>query len=220
MKNSIHSVERLYNVAYRSIFTVNGRLSYDRVTDCLIKLADMLVETETDEFTFQEIGEHSEADLGALIIGAFWHYTEYHKGQDSKGYAALSSLGRIFSPGMEQGPEPDSSEYDAYRMLAELANGGDNTMEVETINFTVPAWTLSYLINGDMSGYSDEEEKAVIQFESNCINEAKKMGASNWHFSTVENSEPEFAYSNDVTGSEGGTVEQINFVMLQPGRGE
>lgn len=123
MKNSIRNINRLYGVAYNSIFTINGRLSYDRVTDCLIKLADMLAETETEEFTFQEIGEYSEADLGALIVGAFWHYTEYHKGQDSKEYAALSSLGRIFSPGMEQGPEKGTGEYSVYEMLHQLAGG-------------------------------------------------------------------------------------------------
>lgn len=116
------NIERLYNVAYRSIFTTTAGLNYDRVTDCLIKLAETLAETETDE-TVWYIGEHNESALCGLIIGAFWHYTEFHKGQNSKEYVALSSLGRIYSPGMEAGPEQGTGEYSAYCMLNELAGG-------------------------------------------------------------------------------------------------
>jgi hypothetical protein len=111
------NIERLYNVAYASIFTFTGKLSYDRVTDCLVHLADMVAETETNEFTLTDIGEHNEACLADLIIGAYWHYSERHGGQSSKGYAALSALGRIYWPNMETGPEPDTGENCAYEML-------------------------------------------------------------------------------------------------------
>jgi len=129
------NIERLYNVAYRSIFTINGTLPYSRVTDCLIRLVDMVRETETEEFTLQTIGEFNEACLSDLIIGAFWHYTERHGGQSSKGYAALSSLGGIYWPNMETGPEPDTGENCAYEMLNLMAvlsnarvfdNGGES----------------------------------------------------------------------------------------------
>lgn len=135
MRNSIRNINRLYNVIYRSLFTINGRLSYDRLTDGIIKLAEMVQETETDEFTLTDIGEFNEACLSDLIIGAFWHYTEYHDGQTSKGYRALSALGCIYFPGMETGPEPETGEYSAYSMLNILAtannsrifdNGGDS----------------------------------------------------------------------------------------------
>jgi len=119
------NIIRLYNVAYRSMFTINGTLPYSRVTDCVISLADMVTDTETDEFTLTDIGEFNEACLADLIIGAFWHYTEWHGGQSSKGYAALSSLGGIYWPNMETGPEPDTGEHCAYEMLNELAETGE-----------------------------------------------------------------------------------------------
>jgi len=119
------NIIRLYNVAYKSIFTINGTLDYSRVTDTIIKLVNMVAETETDEFTLTDIGEHNEACLADLIIGAFWHYTEWHGGQSSKGYAALSSLGCIYWPNMETGTEPETGEHSAYTMLNELAETGE-----------------------------------------------------------------------------------------------
>jgi hypothetical protein len=129
------NIERLYNVAYASIFTFTGKLSYDRVTDCLIKLANEIMETDTDESLWWGIGEFDEAGLDGLIIGAYWHYSEWHGGQSSKGYAALSALGRIYWPNMETGPEPDTGEHCAYEMLNLMAvlsnarvfdNGGES----------------------------------------------------------------------------------------------
>jgi len=120
---SIKNITRLYNVAYNSIFTYNGALPYTRVTECIIKVVNMVANTETDEFTLTDIGEHNEACLADLIIGAFWHYIEWHGGQDSQGYVALSALGQVFSPGMADGPEEETGEHDAYEMLNQLAGG-------------------------------------------------------------------------------------------------
>lgn len=79
---SQRNIERFYNVAYNSLFTINGTLSYDRVTDCLIKLANELSATDTDEEDVWTCGEFNEAALADLIVGAYWHYTEWHGGQD------------------------------------------------------------------------------------------------------------------------------------------
>ena len=115
------NIERLYNVAYASIFTFTGKLSYDRVTDCLIKLSNEIMETDTGESLWWGIGESDEAGLDGLIIGAYWHYSEWHAGMYSNGYAALSALGRIYWPNMETGPETETGEHSAYTMLNELA---------------------------------------------------------------------------------------------------
>ncbi len=123
MVNSIRNIERLYNVAYNTIFTINGKLPYERVTACIIKLVDMVANTETEEFTLQTVGEFNEACLSDLIIGAYWHYSEWHGGQDSAGYAALCALGRIYWPNMETGPEQETGEYCAYELLHQLAGG-------------------------------------------------------------------------------------------------
>ena len=90
-------------------------------------------------------------------------------------------------------------------------------MKSETIVYTVPTWALSYLFNGDLSGYTDEEESAVVQFEKECNEYTKQQGASHCHFSTDEESQPYFAPCNDITGVTGGEVEQINLVLMFPG---
>lgn len=113
------NITRLFNVIDRSLFTIVGKLDYDRVTDALIKLANTLHETETDEFVWC-IGGHSNCCLDDLIVGAYWHYTEWHGGQQSKGYQALSALGQVFTPNMSS-LDPDAPEYVTYEMLASMA---------------------------------------------------------------------------------------------------
>lgn len=116
---TIRNIERLYNVIENSLFTINGKLCYDRVTDAIIALCREISETETDE-TLWYIGEHGYASLDSLIVGAYWHYTEWHGGQYSKSYAALCCLGDIFDPGFS-GLDMDSSEYDVYLTFHDMA---------------------------------------------------------------------------------------------------
>ena len=121
MPNTYHNIERLHKVIENSLFMTTGNLNYDRITDAIIKLANVINDyDEIDEFTWY-IGQDSNCCIANLIVGAFWHYTEWHGGQWSKEYAALSQLGLIFSPGFAYGPEPDSGEFDAYQMLNDMA---------------------------------------------------------------------------------------------------
>lgn len=123
MDNQLKNIQRLYSVAYNTIATINGRLSYERVTDCIIKLANLVAETETPEFFLQETGEFKEFALDSLLIGAYWHYEQWHNGQSSRGYRALSAIGRIYSPGMESEPEQGTGERIAFEQLHKLAGG-------------------------------------------------------------------------------------------------
>jgi hypothetical protein len=91
---------------------------YETATRLIILLAVQLTEHETADVWW--IGEHDEFDLASLVVGAYWHYTEWHQGQHSLEYRALSALGRIFSPGHTAGPEEGGELY-AYEMLADLA---------------------------------------------------------------------------------------------------
>lgn len=108
-------IETLFN-------RVDTARTYADATRAVIALADTLAETETDEFIWDRVGEFGDFTLGDLIIGAYWHYTEWHSGQASIEYAALSALGGIFSPGMMAGPEPDTGQMAVYEWLEELAN--------------------------------------------------------------------------------------------------
>lgn len=74
----------------------------------------------SEQLDVWHIGESYEFDLSALIVGAYWHYTEWHGGQSSLEYRTLSALGQIFKPGMTTGPEEGGELY-AYEALEDLA---------------------------------------------------------------------------------------------------
>jgi len=117
---SVKNIERLFHVINNSLFTINGKLEYPRITDAIIKLAIELQETETDEFIWY-IGEGGDCCLMDLIVGAYWHYSQWHNGQDSKEYVALSQLGLIYSPGFECEPDEGTSEHDVFESLKDCA---------------------------------------------------------------------------------------------------
>lgn len=117
---AIRNIERLFNCIDNTLFTIHGKLCYDRLTDAIIVLANEISTTETDE-TLWSIGDFGNAPLDSLIVGGYWHYYEYHGGQASKGYEALCALGAIFSPGMSD-IEEDCSEYDVYLQLNAMAD--------------------------------------------------------------------------------------------------
>lgn len=189
MSNQLRNITRLYNVAYNTIATINGRLSYERITDCIIRLADMVAETETPEFFLQETGEHNEFRLDDLLIGAYWHFTEWHSGQFSKGYQALSAIGRIFSPGCTNGPEQGTGERIAYELLHQLAGGilvsfrkfpdGD-IIALWDDNSASPGYITSYQHIGQHSAASpellDELEAATSEEYQPLLDELESRG--------------------------------------------
>jgi hypothetical protein len=113
---SDQNIKRVFKVIEHNLCTVNGTMDYSRITESITRLANIIMDSETSEDTWY-IGESGYIGLDDLIVGAYWHYTEWHAGQDSPEYAALCALGRIYSPNMEM---PDS-ENDAYTLLAEMA---------------------------------------------------------------------------------------------------
>ena len=120
----LHNIERIYNVIDNSLFMTTGELDYDRITDAIIKLANSVDDyfegpnaPKFEGYEVWDIGENSGGcTLSELIVGAYWHYTEWHNGQWSKGYAALSALGQVFNPGMTM-PERDNEAYVALEAM-------------------------------------------------------------------------------------------------------
>ena len=112
-------MKELYEQITASIFQIDPPLNYEEIQHALIKLTEA-IHDDDDEFLF-DLGEGNEATLGDIIIGAYWHFTSYHKGQESLSYATLCALGTIFQPGMAQGPEEDSAEMDVHDQLEALA---------------------------------------------------------------------------------------------------
>ena len=118
----LSELHKLFVNASDALHRIDDPLSdnYQGITDLLIRLANKLSETETDESVWWWEGR-GDCSLSDLIVAAYWHYTHYHEGQNSKGYQALSALSDIYSPGMECEPEPDSSEHWIYSELNRIA---------------------------------------------------------------------------------------------------
>ena len=102
------------------VFRINGPKI--QLSEALIDLGNCIKnEDETD----WSMGEGNEATLDSLVIGAYWILTEWHSGQTSITYAALSTLGSIFNPGMSSAPTEDDSEYPAYDLLGRHFESGN-----------------------------------------------------------------------------------------------
>ena len=112
------NIQRMFNVIDTHLCTINGTMDYERMTTAITHLADLIMDSDTDESTWW-IGERNYIHLDDLITGAYWHFTEWHSGQDSTGYAALSALGRIYEPNMEC----VEAENEAYQYLNTMAEG-------------------------------------------------------------------------------------------------
>lgn len=111
------AVTLTYNAIMRSdVFRLDGP-SID-LPRALTLLGQATRRYQLPEGIWGSLGECSEAALGDLIVGAYWACSEWHGGQFSDTYAALCSLGQVFSPGMCDGPEPDSGEFTAYEMVS------------------------------------------------------------------------------------------------------
>lgn len=121
IKPEYKNINRFFRVVSKSLFRIDGTLSYQRTLEAIQRLCQEIQKVDTDEDVWY-IGEFSDTTLDSLIVGAFWFMTDYHGGQNSIEYITYSALGDIFKPGMTSGPEPESSEKDVYEML-ELKHG-------------------------------------------------------------------------------------------------
>jgi hypothetical protein len=110
------AVSLTYNAIMQSdVFRLDGP-SID-LPRALTLLGQALHKYELPEGIWCSLGEFSEACLGDLVAGAYWACSEWHGGQFSDTYAALCSLGQVFSPNMSDAPDPEESEFTAYELI-------------------------------------------------------------------------------------------------------
>lgn len=121
MKSKYKNINRFFVVVNRALFRKDSKLSYQRTLEALERLAQEIINTETDE-TVWYIGEYSDASLDSIIVGAYWFLVDYHSGQNSLEYRVSCRLNEIFKPGMTTGPESESSEQDVYNMFERFFN--------------------------------------------------------------------------------------------------
>ncbi len=115
------NIERLREVVAKAITRTDSTLDYARTVQAIERLANVVRDTETDTDVWY-LGEFC-CPLDSILVGAYWHLTEWHGGQWSDTYRAMCAVGDVYSPGMESGPEPESCENDVYEQLAMMAEG-------------------------------------------------------------------------------------------------
>ncbi|AFK66606.1 hypothetical protein COPG_00010 [Colwellia phage 9A] len=119
---TIENITAIFKELETSIHTINPVLSYDDIAPKFTALCEAIEAFTGDTEEWCYIGEHGYCCIDDLLIGAFWHFTEWHKGQSSLSYAALSALGGIYTPNMECAPtDQDDSGFDTYDLLNDLA---------------------------------------------------------------------------------------------------
>ena len=117
MTNTIDSIEECFYNIIDLVAKTGGE--YDKACELIGGLCELL-EEECEEVDWH-IGEGQEFCLDDLVVGAYWHFTEWHEGQNSASYQLLGQLSRVFDPGMSC-----CEEYNlAYQLLNQLA--GDNS---------------------------------------------------------------------------------------------
>ena len=124
---TIHSARQhrqiatIHKALCRELFTVNGKLPYSKLASLFTILANRIHEYNDDSEQLWYIGETDAATLDSLIVGAYWHYSEWYSGQWSDEYAALCALGKVFSPGCTSAPKRGEPEFDVYHALGKMA---------------------------------------------------------------------------------------------------
>jgi len=121
--SELHNIERMFHVIERSLFFLDGKLDYSRITLAITRLANMVRDVDADNEAVWSIGEYGYATLDDLIVGAYWHYTEWYNGQWSDEYAALSALSEVYNPGMTTlGTEyADTGAVEVHSILEQMA---------------------------------------------------------------------------------------------------
>ena len=117
---TLSSIKRLHGLAEKNLFLTTGTLDYPRTLEVIARLSEA-VEAHDGESEDIWLIEGMASSPDDVLIGAFWHLYEWSGGQASRSYEVSCIVGRIYSPGFTDGPEPDSCEEDVYSALADMA---------------------------------------------------------------------------------------------------
>lgn len=112
-------IDELYmEIMESNVFMLHG----NKIELCEV-LIQLCAAIDAEEDTDWSLGEDLECSLANLLIGAYWALTLWHAGQESMSYAAMCTIGMLYSPGMSSGPEDGSSEVIAYEAVCRYFKG-------------------------------------------------------------------------------------------------
>jgi hypothetical protein len=123
----------------------------------------------------------------------------YEKAQEMLENARKSGLYDTLQIESNMLKKPNYATFSVNKRGGQYANGGgvDDLLE-----FTIPTWAMTSLINGDDSGLEDEDIEKVNDFVDRVV---KKYGNANFMLGD-KSEETEFYYRNDIDGNMGGDV--------------
>ena len=117
---NLSKLERYSGVVERSLFRLGNTLSYERTIDAIIKLSKCV--KEASEEHKDKIFNSDSYSIEQFLVGAYHFFCDYHGGQFSKEYEALSCISFVYNPGMS-GIDQDSLEYHVYEQLEKKLKG-------------------------------------------------------------------------------------------------
>ena len=121
MKNHIPKIKALHKAIEATLFTIHPVFAYPRLIDAIDLLARLVHDFPGDTEELLYIGEYSSVSVDNLIIAAYWHFSQWHEGQNSPSYRALCNLGKVFQPGCTSEPSRGDSEFECFQALDGLA---------------------------------------------------------------------------------------------------
>lgn len=110
----------------RYVFHAEGQMTYERFQLALIDLCEALEKEDDIDWFCEGMDIECLSSLGDLIVGSYWHFSEWHDGQGSLSYRTLCALSRIYAP---RGTDKEQNEV--YKMLKtiEVERNNENSMD-------------------------------------------------------------------------------------------
>ena len=88
---------------------------------------------------------------------------------------------------------------------------------IDTLEFTIPVYYLPAIINGDHSGLTDEEEKAINKFWKNivAIYDEDYPESASFHLDVPdEDNEPAFSSFHEMSELGACDCQQVNMILM------
>jgi len=120
---TLSSIKRLHRLVEHNLFMITGTLDYMRTIDAIAALSEAIEAYQGEGENIWYLEGIGCAGPDDIIAGSYCHLVEWHGGQFSRTYEVSCILGRIFNPGMSDGPETESCEHEVYLQLQDMAEG-------------------------------------------------------------------------------------------------
>jgi len=118
--SNLNRIKQLHKVCERALFQTDTTLDYVRALQAVALLAEWVEEYDGEGEDLWHLDGLGLADIGSLFVGSYW-YTVHWQSADQVDLMAMQfHVGSVFSPGMTDGPEPDSCEQDVYEQWEQL----------------------------------------------------------------------------------------------------